>query len=406
MKTYQYKARDKKGKLNEGVIRADSPQNAAQRFKEMGMVLLVLKEQSTRFSFADKLFFLKGGVSIKDVMLFTRQMYALCIAGLPLVKGIKSLSNSTKNKTMRGMLEDIRRDIESGSSFSATLTKYPKAFNKIYCSTIKAGEASGSLPEVLSRLAESIEKDQEVTAKIKQAMSYPVIVIAVIIIAILAIGLFVLPRFMTLFEGFNVEIPIFTKILMRSSYFLQHYWYYVIIGIVVFICTFRFITRTPVGKLLWHRFLLKVYIFGPLFTKIFMCRFARTIGTLVKSGVPIVETLNLAGQTADNVVLTRAMNNVKEKVREGKSIAASMSEETVFPDMIIQMVASGEEAGRIDELMEMVADYYERESDYTIHNLTLLLEPLLLLFIAGIVVVLALGVFLPLWSMSGSQTAH
>lgn len=399
MKSYKFKARDKSGKLKEGIVRADSPQMAAQHFKEAGMVVISLKEQSKGFKFTGKITF-GSGIGFKEIMIFTRQMYALCIAGLPIVNSLKSLEQSAQNRAFKIMLGDVRRDIESGVSFSAALGKFPKSFNKIYTSTIRAGEASGSLPEVLKRLAYALEKEEQTKTRIKQALSYPIIVLVVIIGAILAIGIFVLPRFAALFNSFGADLPIFTRILIAANDFLRNFWYVCIIIIGALIFAFRSFISTPVGKQITDRLILRVPIFGDLYMKIYMGRFARTIATLIKSGVPIVEALDLAGKTCDNIILGKAMENIKDNVREGKSIARSMREETVFPDLIVQMVSAGEEAGRVDELMEMVADYYDREADYTIGNLTLLLEPFLLVFIAAIVLVLALGVFLPLWSMS------
>ena len=401
MKSYKYKARDKTGKLKEGIVRADSPQLAAQHFKELGMVLIALKEKHTGGSFLEK-FRLYRRVKFSEIMLFTRQMYALSMAGLPLVNGLKSLEHTTRNRNFKLIIEEVRRDIESGSSFSFALSKFPQIFDPIYCSTVKAGEASGSLPEVLNRLSFSLEKQQETRTRIKQALSYPLIVITVIIIALLTLGIFVLPRFVSLFNSFGVDLPIFTRILIKANFLFSHYWYIFLFFVVILCYIFRTVIRTPAGKNFFDRFVLNIYIFGPLYLKIYMSAFARTIATLVKSGVPIVETLDLSGRTTNNIILFKAVDNMKEKVREGKSIGTAMREEAVFPNMVVQMISSGEESGRLDELMEMVADFYEREADYTIKNLTLLLEPLLLLIIAAVVLVLALGIFLPLWSLSGA----
>jgi len=401
MKSYKYKARDKTGKLKEGIVRADSPQLAAQHFKELGMVLISLKEKHAGSSFFER-FRLYHRVRFSEVMLFTRQMYALSMAGMPLVNGLKSLENTTSNKNFKLVIEEIRRDIESGSSFSYALSKFPQIYDPIYCSTIKAGEASGSLPEVLNRLSFSLEKQQETRTRIKQALSYPIIVITVILIALLTLGVFVLPRFASLFSSFGAELPIFTRILIKTNYLFRNYWYIFIFFLGMIVYVIRTIIKTPAGKNIFDRFLLNIYIFGPLYLKIYMSSFARTIATLVKSGVPIVETLDLSGKSTNNIILFRAVDNIKEKVRDGKSIATAMSEEVVFPNMVVQMIASGEESGRLDELMEMVAEFYEHEADYTIKNLTLLLEPLLLLIIAAVVLILALGIFLPLWSLSGA----
>lgn len=404
MKNFNYKARDKSGNMKEGVIKADSAQSATQHFKDMGMILVSLKQQKESSSFFER-FNLGGRVRLKELMIFTRQMYALCIAGLPLVNSIKSLENATTSKTLKSILSSIRRDIESGSSFSASLAKFPKVFNNVFCSSIKAGEASGSLPEVLRRLSVSVQKDAETRQRIKQAMSYPIIIIVVVVIAMLTIGIFIIPRFENMFKSFGVdELPIFTRILMTSSNIMQNYWYIIFFVAIVGFAALKYFLSTPIGKGMADAIILKVPIFGLLFVQIAMSSYARTIATLVKSGVPIVETLDLASQSTNNGILTTAMLGVKEKVKEGKGIAASMGEAAIFPDMIVQMVSAGEEAGRVDELMEMVADFYDSESEIIIKNLTTLLEPFLLLFIAGIVVVLALGIFMPMWQLQ--STVH
>jgi type II secretory pathway component PulF len=404
MKNFKYKARDKSGSMKEGVIKADSAQSATQHFKDMGMILVSLKQQKDRSSFFEK-FNIGGRVKLKELMIFTRQMYALCIAGLPLVNSIKSLESATASKSLKSILSSVRRDIESGSSFSASLAKFPKVFDNVFCSSIKAGEASGSLPEVLRRLAISVQKDAETRQRIKQAMSYPIIIIIVVILALVVIGIFIIPRFENMFKSFGVaELPIFTRILLTTSNIMQNYWYICLFVGIVTVAGFKYFLTTPIGKAIADAVILKVPIFGVLFVQITMSSYARTIATLVKSGVPIVETLDLAAQTTNRGILGRSMQKVKEKVKEGKGIAASMSEESLFPDMVVQMVSAGEEAGRVDELMEMVADFYDSESEIIIKNLTTLLEPFLLLFIAGMVTVLALGIFMPMWQLQ--STVH
>lgn len=404
MKTFKFKAKDKNGTMQQGVLRAETDQQAADHFKSKGMTLLSLTEQKSLFGSLSAGGGKGRGIKPKEIMIFTRQMYALTVAGLPLVNCLKSLVNSSKNKNMRAMIDGVKKEIESGTSFSGALGNYEKCFDSVYCSIIKAGEASGALPEVLQRLSTMLEKDQETKSKIKQAMSYPIIVIGVIVVAMLAVGFFVLPKFTKIFASFgdDVQLPIFTRILMSSNELLRSYWWLWGISFIALSFVFRFFVNSSFGRPIWDAIVLRVPVMGQLFLKISMSRFARTVATLVKSGVPIVETLELSSKTASNVILCRSMNRIKDKVREGKPIATSMSDESIFPDMIVQMVSAGEEAGRIDELMEMVGDFYDSETDIVIKNLTTMLEPILLLFIAGIVLVLALGIFLPLWNLSSS----
>lgn len=402
MKSYRYKIRDKAGKLKEGIVRAESLEHAHRHFKEIGVMAISVVEQRSG-SFLEVVRNIGVTIRVQEIMIFTRQMYALCLSGLPLVNGLKSLETSTKNKHFRALLQDIKRDIEGGASFSAALEKHPKQFNSIYCSIIQAGEASGSLPEVLQRLSEVLEKDEETKSKIKQALSYPVIVICVIIIALLAVGFFVLPRFQSIFRTFGeAELPVFTQILMSSNHILRTYWYIGLVAVVLFVFGFRQFHKSTIGKPIVDWMLLRIPVFGNLMLKITIGRFAGTVASLAKSGVPIVETLNLASRTTTNYHLVQSLSSIQERVREGKSMGAAMADEPLFPDMIVQMVCAGEESGRIDELLQLVADFYDRETSITIKNLTTLLEPILLVFIAGIVIVLALGIFLPLWNLSNS----
>ncbi len=405
MKSYKFKARDKNGNVKEGVIKADSHEQARARFRDMGMILISLKEQGGGdgggFMSAFAKMFAK--VKLSELMIFTRQMAALSNAGIPLVASLKSLETTTENKAFRAVLADVRKDIEAGASFSNALKKHPKVFSNIYSSSISAGEASGSLPEVLMRLAFTIERDKETRDRIKQAMGYPIIIIVVIIIALFVIGIVIIPKFESMFLMFNVdELPVVTQILMTTSAIMRGYWYLFMVAVVIGVFLFKHLLTIPVFKYMFDNVVLRLPVLGELYKKISLGRFTRTIATLVRSGVPIIETIELASKTTNNVVLNKAMNNIKEKVKEGRSIAVSMSEETVFPPMIIQMVSAGEESGRIDELMEMVADFYDNETDIMVKNLTTLIEPILLMFIAGIVVVLALGIFLPLWNLQSS----
>ncbi len=402
MANFKFKARERTGKLKEGSIKADSAEQARVHFKEQGMILISLNEVADKGALSAQMNFFSG-VNLKDIMLFTRQMYALCLAGLPLVSGIKSLEGTCSNLKLKRILGEVRHDIESGASFSAALAKHPKTFDNVYCSSVSAGEASGALPEVMSRLAVSIEKDQETKSRIKQALSYPAIIVFVIIAALVVIGIFVIPRFESMFASFGVdELPQVTKILMFSSKALRQYWYYCLAAVVIGGVAFAKILQTANGRKIFDICILKAPIFGPLIVKISMSRFSLTVATLVKSGVPIVETIDLGARTSGNVVLQGAILNVREKIKEGKNIAVAMAGESIFPPMIVQMVAAGEEAGRLDELMEMVAEYYDKETEIVVKNMTTLIEPILLMFMAAIVVVLALGIFLPLWDLQSS----
>jgi len=400
MPQYKYKARNKKGSIVHGKKESPTAKHLSQDLRSQGLHVLSVSESKGFFPFKGFSFF--KSVKLTDLMLFTRQMYALILAGIPLVSALKSLHRSAKNPVLKDAISEVRVNIEAGMSFSAALEKHPLLFNTIFTSTIQAGEASGALPEVLSRLATALEKDHESQGRIKQAMSYPIIVTVFIVAAVLLLGFLVLPKFATMFDQFDAELPIFTKILMGFNVFLLNYWHISLFAIISFVLLLKYFLGTKLGQRVFGMVILKVPIFGPLYLRIVMERFARTVATLVKSGVPIVETLELAGEVTSNYVVLNAIHYVRNSVREGKGLAVSMAERPVFPDMIVQMVDSGEESGRIDELMEMVADFYEREADNIIKNMTTLIEPFILLFIAAIVMVMLLGIFLPLWNLTSA----
>jgi len=348
--------------------------------------------------------FFQKNIKRKDIAVFTRQLYTLLISGLSLVASLKALETSSSNARFKNILDRIRTDIEGGASLSDALLKHKKIFNELYCSMIKAGEESGRLVEVLDRLAVALVKEESVNAKIRQAMNYPIILGVSLGVAILVLGGFVVPRFAKLFMKLKVDLPLPTRILIAVNYFITNYWFLTLIIIASVIFLFRWAIKTKIGRYFWDSFKLKIVIFGPLFLKIYMARFSYLVATLIHSGLSVIDTFDLARQTANNVIISSTIETIREKVKHGRTIASAMSEEILFPELVIQMVRIGEESGRIDELLEQVAQFYEDEADHTIGNLTVLIEPLLLGIIAGIVLIMALAIFLPLWNLHSAFT--
>ncbi|MBN1492904.1 MAG: type II secretion system F family protein [Candidatus Omnitrophica bacterium] len=397
MPTFRYKTRDREGKLQEGIVKADNEEMAFSHLKEIGLTLVRLELQKRKDE--SNVILLKKNISRKDIAVFTRQLNTLIISGLSLVASLKALETSATNGRFKRILESIRNDIETGSSLSEAMFKHKKIFNELYCSMIKAGEESGRLAEVLDRLAIALVKEEQVNAKIRQAMNYPIILFVSLGLAIIVLGGFVIPRFAKLFSKLRVDLPLPTRILISVNYFITNYWFLTIILVVTFIVVFRWAISTRPGRHIWDSIKLKVYIFGPLFMKIYMARFSYLVATLIRSGLSVIDTFDLARQTANNVIISSTIETIREKVKHGRTIASAMSEEILFPELVIQMVRIGEESGRIDELLEQVSQFYEDEADHTINNLTVLIEPLLLGIIAGVVLVMALAIFLPLWNL-------
>jgi type II secretory pathway component PulF len=402
MPTFRYHSRDRQGKRQEGIVKADNQEMAFAHLKEIGLTLINLTLQQKKDD--SSVIFFQQNIKRNDIAVFTRQLYTLLISGLSLVASLKALETSSSNARFKNVLDRIRTDIEGGASLSEALFKHKKIFNELYCSMIKAGEASGRLAEVLDRLAIALIKEESINAKIKQAMNYPIILGVSLGVAILVLGGFVVPRFAKLFSKLRVELPLPTRILISVNYFMTNYWFLALVIIASLIFLFRWAIHTKMGRYFWDSFKLKMIIFGPLFLKIYMARFSYLVATLIHSGLSVIDTFDLARQTANNVIISSTIETIREKVKHGRTIASAMSEEILFPELVIQMVRIGEETGRIDELLEQVSQFYEDEADHTISNLTVLIEPLLLGIIAGIVLVMALAIFLPLWNLHSAFT--
>ena len=403
MAVYKYKARDKKGKVKEAIVKAENAVLASNHIRSLGLTLISLKEKKDESKRSSALFGSRG-IKTRDISMFTTQLHTLLMAGLAIVSALKALENSTTNVDLAKIIKKVRESVEGGANLSDSFAQNRRYFDELYCNMIKAGEESGNLAEVLQRLAFSIEKEEEIRKRIKSAMSYPIILVVTMVVAVLVLGVFVIPRFAELFEGLNAELPLPTRILLGANYVISNYWYVFILAVSIAGFMFRNFIRTPPGKWAWDHFKIRVFIFGPLFLKIYMARFSYMVSTLIQSGISVIDTFELAGKTTPNVVIAKSIANIKEKVKQGRSIASSMKEEELFPELVIQMVDVGEEAGRVEDLLDQVGRFYEREADNTIDNMTTLIEPVLLFFIAGIVLIMALGIFLPLWNLHGAMT--
>lgn len=339
-----------------------------------------------------------GGVSTKVLCTFTRQLATLIDAGLPLLRGLRVLDKQEKNPTLKEAIEKIAISVEGGSTFSEALAQHSKIFNKLFISMVKAGELGGVLEVVMQRLAEFMEKSQKIKGKVVAALFYPV---AVLIVAVTIMGIlmvYVIPKFKEIF-GDLVEgghLPAFTEFVLGVSETIQHHFLEVAaVGFVVFVI-FRLIVKTKSGRFLFDRFKLMMPIFGPVLTKVAIARFTRTLGTLVNSGVPILQSLNIVRETSGNVVVANAVQNVHESVKEGDNITTPLEASRIFPPMVISMVDVGEQTGALPEMLMKIADVYDEEVDNAVAAMTSLLEPILIVFLAVIVGSIVIAMFMPL----------
>ncbi len=403
MPVYSYRARNRNGELVTGRLEAPDVSTLEESLDRMGLIPIKVTSHRTGLdiSLSGIERFLKLGrrITDQDLILFSRQLATLFAAGVPLTKALSALEHQMENPEFVKVIRGVREDIEGGGNFASAIGRHSQVFPELYVSMIEAGEAGGILDIVLDRLAYMLEKNAENRAKVKSATLYPKIVIGAIIIAVVILMNFVVPKFAKLYASFKVPLPLPTRILIALSNAFVNYWYLLAGGIVGVILLVRFYISTERGRYHWDRLMLKVPIFGPLRLKAILSRFARVLGSLYRSGLPMLQSLDIVSRAVENRVISMAVKMIEDDVRAGKDLSESMEKTHAFPPMVIQMVNVGEETGNLDDMLEKVAQYYDQEVDSTIRNLTTILEPILLTIIFGMVLFLALAIFLPMWDL-------
>lgn len=339
-------------------------------------------------------------VTAKEVVLFTRQMATLFNAGIPLLGILRSLAAPMENLKFKGIIEQILHDIEGGLSLSSAMAKHPKVFSELYVSLIEAGEAGGVMDELLKRLADLLEKQADMDAKVKAAMSYPKMVLSAVAIAISILMWKVVPVFVKMFEGAKIELPMATKILIVVNKAFVVYWYYMFLAIALIIFGFKKYVATERGRRQWDQFLIRMPVMGVINLKSALAKFARVFGTLQAGGVPILDILGIAAKVVDNVILSAMILKLRTSVQEGLGLAVPLQQSGLIPPLVIQMISAGEESGALDTMLFKVADYYDEETDQAVKSLSSKIEPILLTFMGGMVLFLALAIFMPMWDMT------
>jgi type IV pilus assembly protein PilC len=395
--TYDYKVRDRTGSMVTGQLAGDSETLVLQRLREMGMTPVEVKKAGTGMKMEINL--RPGRVKLKQVAVFCRQFATMVNSGLPILRALSILADQTDNKELEKVLVQSRTDVEQGSSLSAALGKHPKAFNNLFISMIRAGETGGVLDDVLLALADQIEKEVELRRQIKSAMTYPIVVVALVVLILGAMLLFVVPQFETIYANLGGTLPLPTRILLTVSDAFRSYWYMFILGASVSSFLFRRYKRTDAGRARVDAAKIRVPVFGPLFHKVALARFASTLGMLLRAGVPILQAFDNVKETVNNRVIADAIDDVKTSVREGESIAKPLSKHKVFPPMVVQMLAVGEETGAVDTMLDKVAQFYNNEVTATVDALTSLIEPLLIAVIGGAVGAAVVALYMPMFSI-------
>jgi len=396
---YRYIARDLSGKEVEGRIEASAPSDVAKILREKGLFPISI-EPVKRFSL--KFDFQFGRVRLKEVVLFTRQLTAMIGAGIPLPSAIGALSQQMKNKKFKQILEDVREQVETGVKFSEALRKYEKVFGRLYISLVEAGEATGELDLMLERWATFAEKILELRRKVVGAMIYPIVVLTFAVGIMLVLLVKVVPTFAEMFRESNVELPALTAFIIALSDFVKAHVMFMILGAVVFVVGFRMLLRMEKFRYYWDAFKLRIPLVGPLFRKVAMARFARTLATMIKSGVSILESIDNVAKTSGNKVIEEALMTIKNEVAEGALLSEALSKTEIFPPMLVEMVSAGERTGNLDTMLDKIADFFEEEVDAAVNALTSVMEPIMLIVIGGMVGVIVIALYLPIFKLAST----
>ena len=398
MAEWVYEARTRAGEVQTGIIEADSKEAVQSRLRARQLNPLKIKKKGRELKLS-----LGTGVTSKELVIFTRQFATMIDAGLPLVQCLDILSTRGENKALNAILKDVKDYVEQGGTFSDGLARHPKLFDELFVNLVRAGEMGGILDTILNRLAGYIEKRVKLARQVRGAMVYPTAIFFVAVIVVVIMLAWVIPSFKGMFAEFGGEdsLPTLTKIVIAASEgFLSNlHWILLVTGSVVFAVTWTY--RQPAGKHFFHRSLLVLPILGPVMRKIAVARFTRTLGTLLSAGVPILDSLDVVKKSAGNVVIEGAIQETSNKIREGRTMAEPLMETNVFPPMVVQMIGVGEQTGALDTMLNKIADFYEDEVDVAVAALTSLLEPLMMVFIGGIVGVILISMYLPIFSIAG-----
>ncbi len=398
MPQYRYKTRDKDGALHTGTMEARGKEAVADQLSGQGFIPVLIEEEAPSLLKPD--FFLNlTSVKPQDLIVFSRQLATLVSAGIPFLSSLGTIEKQSENPRLKAAIADIRSSVEAGGTFSDALAKHPRIFSNLYVSMIRAGETAGILDDILVRLALLAEHDAETRERVKAAVRYPLIVVVAICAAFAFLVTFVIPKFAAIFAQMKTELPLPTRVLININYVVQNYWYLVLLGIILTIGGVLWYLRTPGGRWQWDRLKLRLPVFGVLFQKVALSRFARVFAAMQKSGIAMMLTLEIAGETVGNVVIARAVGKMSESLRDGKGLSDPMESSGLFPPLVVQMMAVGEETGQLDTMLNKVSDYYDTDVEYTLRNLSTMIEPILLLFVGGMVLFLALGIFLPMWNL-------
>jgi type IV pilus assembly protein PilC len=400
MKTYEYAVRDRKGKLVNGKLEAQSEAALVTKLRGMGYAPVTIKE-SGGGSGIQREITLPGGnkVSLKDLAVMSRQFATMINSGLSLLRGLSILAEQTESKKLAATLAEVRNDVETGMSLSTALAKHPKVFPPLMVNMCRAGEVGGFLDSVLLQIAANFEAEVKLRGKIKSAMTYPVVVFVIAILAVVGMLLFIVPVFTKMFASLGGTLPAPTRVLVFLSEAMKFAAPILVVGGIVGVIVWKRVKHTDRARRIVDPLKLKLPIFGQLFRKVAISRFSRNLGTMLRSGVPILQSLEIVGETSGNIVLRDAARDVEESVRRGESLAGPLAQHKVFPPMVVQMLAVGEDTGAMDTMLHKISDFYDQEVEATTEALTSLIEPLMIAVLGGIVGSMIIALYMPIFGV-------
>ena len=405
MPSFEYTGRDVQGGAVSGTADALSMDALATQLLNSGITPIEIQQQKHKTDIQEEFkhwWNARKTPELDDLILFARQFYTLQRAGVPIIRAITGLADTTRNLQLKESLHEILNDLEAGRELSSAMVQYPKIFSPLFVNMVKVGESTGRLDVVFLQIADYLEREKETNAQIKAAMRYPSFVLIAITAAMVVINIFVIPTFAKVFAGFGAELPLATRILMGFSDFMVSYWPHMLVILIMIIIGTKHYVKTEAGEYKWDKYKLRIPIIGSIILRATLSRYARSFAMSMRAGVPLVQALILVSRAVDNTFIGQHVMSMRNGIERGDSLTRTASATEMFTPLVIQMMSVGEETGAVDDLLEQVAEFYDREVDFELKSLTSKIEPILIIAIAGMVLVLALGVFLPMWDLIGA----
>lgn len=400
---FSYKARKTGGELATGVLEAPDASTVAQILAGRSFTPIEITENSSeQTSELSQISFFTPKITLDDLVIFSRQMYSLAKSGIPILRAVRGLADTTGSKRMSIALDDVADQLERGRTLSSALNKHHHVFGRLFVSIVHVGENTGKLDDAFLQLSFYLEREQETRKQIKAATRYPMFVIIAIVIAMVIMNIVVVPIFADMFLSFGAELPLMTRVLLATSNFFITKWPFLLVGIALITYLVIRYLRTENGRYKWDRTKLKLPVVGSIFERTLLGRFARSFSMMLVSGVPLTSALNLVAEAVNNAFMSDCILSMRKNIEKGESLSRVASSSKLFTPLVLQMINVGEETGRVDELLSEVAEFYEREVDYDLKSLTSKIEPILITIVAGMVLILALGIFTPMWDMMGA----